>query len=79
MEKAIYYEAKPGMYRQMISKKKVTLFKWYERMNSGVTDSQLRVNSLKSRLKTKVTQSAWNYLDNNEFGNAEQFDWSGSS
>ena len=45
-----------------------------------MTDSQLRLNSLEPRSNTdKVTQSAWDYLDNNEFGNAEQFDWSGNS
>ena len=78
--KAVYYEAKSGKVTRDDIEKKVTFLKGYERLDSDVTDSQLRLNSLEPRSNTdKVTQSAWDYLDNNEFGNAEQFDWSGNS
>ena len=78
--KAVYYEVKSGKVTTRDIRKKVTFLKGYERLNSDVTDSQLRLNSLEPRSNTdKVTQSAWDYLDNDEFGNAEQFDWSGSS
>ncbi|WP_236039711.1 vWA domain-containing protein [Haloarcula salinisoli] len=72
----IYYEAKSGDVSTNDIQKKLAFLKGYERLNTDVDSSQLRLNSLEPRSSSKVTGTVWDYLNNKNFGNAEQFDWS---
>ena len=79
-EKAVYYETKSGEVSTEDIEKKLSFLKAYEKRKPEVTESQLQLNSLEPRSNTdKVTQKIWDYLNDNEFGNARQFDWNGNS
>ena len=79
MERPSTTKQNPEEYLPKISKK-LSFLKPYEKRKPEVNESQLRLNSLEPRSNTdKVTRKIWDYLNDNEFGNARQFDWNGNS
>lgn len=75
-DKMVYYEAKSGRVRTDDIQRKLSFLRGYQRLDSDVDSSQLRLNSLEPQSSSKVSGPAWDYLNDNDFGNAEQFDWS---
>ncbi|MDS0261096.1 VWA domain-containing protein [Haloarcula sp. S1CR25-12] len=73
--KAMYYEAKSGDVSTRDIKGKLSRLRAYQMTDSDVSSSQIRLNSLEPKSSDKVTNKAWEFLNDKEFGNAEQFDW----